>query len=117
MRRGAGSCNRLPTLDPEPVLQPIDFTAVLAIFLGMMVVLIPITGLTARFALKPVVESFAKIFQSKGVEESLAITDRRVALLEQQLEVMDETVRRLTDAHDFDAQLKAGRSKALPASE
>ena len=98
-------------------MQPIDLTAVLAIFMGMMVVLIPITGLTARFALKPVVESFAKVFQSKAVEETMAITDRRVALLEQQIEVMDETIRRLTDAHDFDAQLKSGRAKALQEGE
>ena len=95
-------------------LLPIDLNAVLAIFMGMMVVLIPIAGLTARFALKPVVESFAKIFQSKAVEETVAITERRVALLEQQLEVMDETVRRLTEAQEFDSQLKGGRQRALP---
>lgn len=98
-------------------LLPVDLNAILAIFMGMMVVLIPIAGLTARFALKPVVESFAKVFQSKAVEETLAITERRVALLEQQLEVMDETVRRLTEAQEFDAQLKGRKNAALPSGE
>ena len=46
-----------------PVL-PIDLTAIVAIVMGMLVVLIPVAGLTARFALKPVVEALARYRES-----------------------------------------------------
>jgi hypothetical protein len=36
---------------------PIDLTALLAIFMGVSIVLVPVIGITARFALKPTVEA------------------------------------------------------------
>ncbi len=86
---------------------PIDLTEIVAIVLGMSVVLIPIMGLTARFALKPLVESLGKVNEVRGVEETVAITERRVALLEQQLEAMDATVRNLEAGEAFDRALGA----------
>ena len=87
---------------------PIDLTEIVAIVMGMSVVLIPIAGLTARFALKPLVESLAKVNEVRGVEETVAITERRVALLEQQLESMESTVRQLEAKENFDRALKSG---------
>lgn len=87
---------------------PIDLTEIVSIVLGLSVVLIPIAGLTARFALKPLVESLTQVNEVRGVEETVAITERRVALLEQQLEQMDQTVRRLRETHDFDRALESG---------
>lgn len=49
--------------------------------------------------------------------ETLAITERRVAFLEQQIEAMDETVRRLHDAQEFEAQLRSGRKQAITDGE
>ena len=92
-----------------PAILPIDLTAIVAIVMGMLVVLIPIAGVTARFALKPLVESFSKLFQSQTVEETLALTERRVALLESQLESMHETLDRIAEGRDFDRQLASGR--------
>lgn len=87
---------------------PIDLTEIVAIVMGMSVVLIPIVGLTARFALKPLVESLGRVSEVRGVEETVAITERRVALLEQQIEAMDGTVRRLEEVRDFDRALESG---------
>ena len=87
---------------------PIDLTEIVAIVLGMSVVLIPIAGLTARFALKPLVESLGKVNEVRGVEETVAITERRVALLEQQLEAMDSTLRHLEAGEAFDRALGSG---------
>ncbi len=87
---------------------PIDLTEIVAIVMGMSVVLIPIAGLTARFALKPLVESLGKVNEVRGVEETVAITERRVALLEQQLESMESTVRQLEEVRDFDRALESG---------
>ena len=87
---------------------PVDLTAIVAIIMGMSVVLIPVAGATARFALKPLVESLAKVNEVRGVEETVAITERRVALLEQQLEAMESSVRNIEEGRAFDRALGSG---------
>jgi len=100
-----------------PPVLPIDLTAIVAVVMGMMVVLIPIAGLTARFALKPVVESLAKLFVSRTVEETVQITDRRVALLEQQVESLEGLVARLQEERAFDQELHGvGGQDRLPSA-
>lgn len=89
---------------------PIDLTEIVTMVLAMSVVLIPVAGATARFALKPLVESLGKVNEVRGVEETVAITERRVALLEQQLEALDSTMRRLEAGDAFDRALKSGTS-------
>lgn len=89
---------------------PIDLTEIVATVLGLSVVLIPVAGATARFALKPLVESLGKVNEVRGIEETVAITERRVALLEQQLEAMDATVRHLEAGDAFDRALTKGTS-------
>lgn len=97
-----------------PTVLPVDLTAIVGIVMGMLVVLIPIAGLTARFALKPVVESLARLFHSRTVEETVQITDRRVALLEQQVEQLEGMVARMREERAFDRQLESGGGTALP---
>ena len=46
-----------------PVL-PIDLTAIVAVIMGISIVLVPVIGLTARFALKPLVQSMGH-FQAR----------------------------------------------------
>jgi hypothetical protein len=91
---------------------PIDLTAIVAIIMGMSVVLIPVAGVTARFALKPLVESLVRVFEVKGMEETLAIAERRVALLEQQMEALEATVHHLEEGQTFDRQLASGSGAA-----
>ena len=89
-------------------IAPIDLTALAAVILGISTVLIPIIGLTARFALKPTVEALSKFFETKGQQETVAILERRQALLEAQVEQMESTVRRLGEEREFDRQLESG---------
>lgn len=86
-------------------VMPIDVTEIVSIVLGLSVVLIPIAGLTARFALKPVVEAFARLGEHRGLEETVAILERRLDLLEAQNESMDQSLRRIADAVEFDRKL------------
>lgn len=86
---------------------PIDLTAIVAVVLGMLTVLIPVAGLTVRFALNPLVESLARLFDRRTVEDTVEITERRVALLESQVESLEQTVKELRDTRDFDRQLQA----------
>lgn len=78
--------------------------------LGIMTVLIPIVGLTARFALKPIVEAIARMreAQTGTAGRELNVLEQRVALLEQQYQQLDTTVERLSEMKDFDRQLTAG---------
>ncbi len=91
---------------------PIDITGIVAIVMGMLVVLIPIAGVTARFALKPVVESFAMLFQDQRIQDTVAITERRVALLESQIESLEHQLSQVKDAQDFDRRLESGEPAA-----
>jgi hypothetical protein len=86
---------------------PIDLTAIVAVVLGMLTVLIPVAGLTVRFALNPLVDSLARLLDKRTVEDTVEITERRVALLESQVESLEQTVIQLRDARDFDRQLQS----------
>ncbi len=88
---------------------PIDVTALVAAVLGISVVLIPVIGLTARFALKPTVEALSKLFEGRAKDEQLRILERRLELQEQEIAMLSQTVRSLSEAHDFDRALEAPR--------
>jgi hypothetical protein len=95
---------------------PIDLTAIVAIVMGISVVLVPVIGLTARFALKPLVESMGHFFQSRNVEESVRILERRMGLMDQQLESMETTLLRLAEAAEFHRDLRSGAQAQLPTA-
>lgn len=90
---------------------PIDITSVIAVIMGISVVLVPVIGLTARFALKPTVEALSRIFEGRARDEAVQILERRVALLEQQVEAMEGSVGRLEEVTRFDARLREGATE------
>jgi len=92
-----------------PIL-PIDLTSIIAIVMGMLVVLIPVAGLTARFALKPVVEALARYRESQHAGQHIALLEQRVALLEQQTQALESGVERLSEERDFQRQLAEPKS-------
>jgi len=95
------------TLDVAQEILPIDLTALLAVFMGISIVLIPVLGITARFALKPTVEALSRFFDKKGSDEAVSILERRMALIEQQVESIDSNVKRLVETAEFDQKLAA----------
>ena len=94
---------------------PVDLVALVSVIMGISVVLVPVIGLTARFALKPTVEALGRFFETRGSEEIVSILERRVALLEQQVEHLEGSQRRLEEVSEFDRSLTAGRE--TPADE
>lgn len=91
---------------PMQVL-PIDLTALVATILGISIVLVPVIGLTARYALKPLVEAIGRVFESRGAEEHMQILRSRLELQEQEIEALQHTVRSLAEARDFERRLAA----------
>lgn len=86
---------------------PVDIVALVSVILGISIVLVPVIGLTARFALKPVVEALARVFESRSVDETVRILERRVELQEQQIEALQSSLKQIADTQDFDRQLSA----------
>ena len=95
------------TLAIAQTVLPIDVVGLLATFMGISIVLIPVLGITARFALKPTVEALSRFFDKKGSDEAISILERRMALMEHQLESVESDVRRLAETAEFDQRLAA----------
>lgn len=75
--------------------------------LALLIVLIPVAGLTLRFALKPVMESLAKLLEARAGGQNVDLLEKRVALLEQEL----DQVWRLSEGRAFDRQLGRQRER------
>lgn len=95
------------SMQAVPVL-PIDVTGVIAVVMGLMVVLIPVAGVTARFALKPIAEAVARMREAQGTNRELQLIEQRLALMEQQLSGLETDVRRVEEKSDFDQRLLSG---------
>jgi hypothetical protein len=93
----------MPAAEMIGVLIPI-----LAILIGGLVVLLPIAGLTARFALKPVVEAFVSLRSRSGQDERIAVLEQRLALMEQQLHGLESAHLRIEEERSFDRSLHPG---------
>jgi hypothetical protein len=80
-------------------------------FFGGLIVLAPVVALSVRFGLKPLVE--AKHRLSQGASADLA-QDRRLALLEAEMQNIQASLQQLAEADDFRRQLAtpAGRPVA-----
>ena len=86
-----------------------DFTGMVAVLGGLLIVLIPIAGLTARFALKPLIESVTAALRARQGGD-VAGMERRVAQLEQELASMRGDLKQVADGAAFDRSLARGSS-------
>lgn len=77
-----------------------------AVVLGSLTVLIPIAGITARIALKPIVEAMARYREIKGSDDAVTMLERRMSLMEEQLHGMDRSLRLLVEDADFRRRLE-----------
>ncbi|HYH83074.1 MAG TPA: hypothetical protein VEX86_24980 [Longimicrobium sp.] len=91
-----------------------DIEGTIAVAGGILIVLIPIAGLTARFALKPLIETVAKVMQARQGAEAVQLVERRVALLEQELASMRADLQQVGEAKEFYTKLADPSSAAAP---
>jgi len=59
-----------------------------AIIMGGLLLLVPVVGLTVRFALKPALESLGHLRALKLQGQELRLVEQRLALLEEQMRVL-----------------------------
>ena len=95
------------TLAAVQAVQPVDLVGLLAVFMGISIVLVPVIGWTARFALRPTVEALSRFFDKKGSDEVVSILERRMELMELQLESIESSVQRIAETAEFDEKLAA----------
>jgi len=80
----------------------------IVLILAGLIILVPVTGITLRFALKPIVDSIARLMEFRARLESADNVDRRVAVLEQELHAARLELQELRDRDDFYKRLEAG---------
>lgn len=84
------------------------------------VVSIPVIAFSARFAVKPVVEALIRLREAQGKTnasgEMLALQDRRLSLLESEMQHIGSALERLAEAQEFQAKLSAPLNIALPGA-
>jgi hypothetical protein len=87
---------------------------IIIILMSGLVVLVPVAGLTLRFALKPVVDSIARLLEVRNNSasrnlEAIDLVDKRLALFEQELHLLRSEVRQLDERSEFYDKLTSGR--------
>ncbi len=82
-----------------------ELIPIVAIVMGMMTILIPITGFTARFALKPIAEAVARMKEAQGSGQHVALLEQRVALLEQQQSNTEADLEKVLEVQQFQEKL------------
>lgn len=83
-----------------------NFIGLVAVVLGGLTVLIPVAAFATRFAVKPVLEMYLKARAEQHEDSAdIALLEKRMAFLEQQIEVMGGDVGRLLEEREFDRRL------------
>jgi hypothetical protein len=80
---------------------------ILAIATGGLIILTPLVAFSARFALKPIMQAVAQMRESRTSAEGALLQDRRIALLEAEVQELREVVQRLAEVEEFRRQLEA----------
>lgn len=83
-----------------------------------LAVLIPVTGLTLRFGLKPFLKDLGEMRAGRhgGRRHQLSTHDSdRLERIENQLDTLERSVRRLTEVVQFDRQLMPGSGEGKPS--
>jgi hypothetical protein len=99
---------------------PMDFArAILVICVGLAI-LVPVLGVTARIALKPIADAFARMREGQNSGDSMLLLERRMDLLEREMQsiaAIRDDVARLEEAQEFQLRLADGTSATRPEKQ
>jgi len=82
-----------------------DWAEILGILLASLIVLIPITGFTLRFAIKPISEAIANIRSGQSGAIEVAALKQQVESMQDQMSGIESSLHRLVEAQEFQAEL------------
>jgi hypothetical protein len=97
--------------------EQLEMLAPLIVFaIAAFVVSIPVIAFSARYAVKPVVEALIRLREAQGKagasNEMLTLQDRRLSLLESEMQHIGATLERLAEAQEFHAKLGGASTAA-----
>lgn len=81
-----------------------------------LTILVPVVGLTARIALKPIAELMARAREGSQTNASMALLERRMELLEREVQALGtlrEDVDRLEEAQQFQLRLSGDQTQQI----
>ncbi|HEX9939047.1 MAG TPA: hypothetical protein VGB15_18035 [Longimicrobium sp.] len=78
-----------------------------AVVFGGLAFLIPVAGVTARIALRPIVEAMGRYRELKGGDENTQLLERRMALMEEHINSIGRSVQVLVEDADFRRRLES----------
>lgn len=81
---------------------------ILGYVLVTAVAIIPALGITARLALRPVVDAIVRLKETFGEQPGNAVLEKRVVQLEDELQQVREEVQRLREVEAFHRALPLG---------
>jgi hypothetical protein len=88
----------------------------LAIFMFFLVILVPVVGITARIALKPIMEGWARYREMRGEDQTVQLLSQRMALMEEHMHGIERALGQIHEELDFRRQLDSGGAAgALPS--
>ena len=85
---------------------------IVAIIMGTLCFLVPVSLVTLRFAIKPIAEAVAQMRSSGASEQEISLLGQRLALLEQIVGGMETDVQRRSEAQDFQNELLSSPDQA-----
>ena len=82
-----------------------DWAEIMGIGLAALIVLIPITGFTLRFAIKPISEAIAQMRGGQAGANEVATLRQQVESIQDQMSGIESSLHRLVEAQEFQAEL------------
>jgi TolA-binding protein len=82
-----------------------DAGAIVSLLLVFFLVVVPILGITARLAIKPMVNAIIRLRESFAQGAGSGLVERRVLQLEDELRQVRAEVQRLAEAEEFQREL------------
>ena len=74
---------------------------IVAIIMFGLIVFVPVAGLTARIALKPLIDSLIRIAEVRRSSQEMTLLEKRLALVEQELASVRGEVQEVSAQADF----------------
>jgi hypothetical protein len=90
-----------------------NFPEIAFSFAGAIVLLAAGLSLGVRFAIKPVMDTWLRIKGSANAEAERSQQDRRLGLMEAELQSLHRSVQMLVDAEEFRHKLASGSADSL----
>ena len=87
-----------------------DWVGIVSVTGGLLIVLIPVAGLTARFALKPLIESITGVMRARQGGGDVTALEGRIAALEAEVSSLRGEITSGEEARAFDRRLAAGEA-------